>query len=41
MEFTRKMRRDNHVTIPPEIIDIYDIKRGDNIVLDVKKVIKK
>lgn len=47
MEFTKKVRRSGKglcsyvIVIPSDVIQAYDVKEGDFITLDLKKVIKK
>ena len=47
MEFTKKTIRSGRkscsliITIPSDVVKAYDVKEGDFITLDLKKVIKK
>ena len=41
MEFTKKLRDLNGITIPIEIVQAYDINKGDLVTLEVIKITKK
>ena len=40
MIFTRKLRENNQITVPPEVIEAYGMKIGDKVTFEVQRVIK-
>lgn len=41
MKFTKKIRGNNQITLPSDIVESYDIRVGDFVELDLIKVTKK